>query len=168
MKSLNLKPKSQSFISAEFLSHNQYLNAFSSVTLCTNVNFSEYKEFQWWASAVFELVSEIPDSDLRLDCEDCNICLKSKYFNEITVNLQVPITLHCVTSLRESIKHFERHPHWRRSRSVRRTTQVQWESTQAYSQQSHWTKSEKSQTFLHVELLPHNQSQRPLFSITLN
>ena len=76
------------------------LNALSSVTLYTNVNCADNNGFQWWATAVFEVASEIPDSDFHFDFEHCNICLKYKYFTEITVQLQVPIALHCVTSLK--------------------------------------------------------------------
>ena len=48
---------------------------------------------------MFELTSESTDSDIHYDYEDCNICLNYKYFTEITVQLQVPIALHCVTSM---------------------------------------------------------------------
>ena len=95
--------------------HNFYhtinLNALSSVILYSNVNCAEYKEFQWKAAAVFELTSDIPDSNFHFDFEDCNICLKSKNFNEITVQLQVHIAIHFVTSVHNSNINFERHQH---------------------------------------------------------
>ena len=47
-----------------------------------------------------------------LTFKDCNIWLKSKYFNEIIVLLQVHIAIHFVTSLHNSNIHFERHQHW--------------------------------------------------------
>ena len=78
------------------------LKDLSTVTLYTKVNCAEYNELQWWASAVFELTSEIPDSDFHFDFVDYNIFLNSKYFNMIYVKLQVPIALHCVTSLHNS------------------------------------------------------------------
>ena len=36
---------------------------------------------------VFELTSDLPDSDFHFDFEECNICLKSRYFNVIPVQL---------------------------------------------------------------------------------
>ena len=96
------------------------LNSNQTSTVQNTMNFSV-------AAAVFELTSDIPDSSFHNDFEDCYICLKSRYFNMITVQLQVPIALHCVTSLHKSIEHFARHLHSRRCLSVRRKTQVQWE-----------------------------------------
>ena len=97
--------------------HNFYrtinLIALSSVKLYSNVNFAEYKEFQWIAAAVFELTSDIPDSDFHIDFEDCNICLKSKNINEITVQLQVHIAINFFTSLHKSYKLIERHQHFK-------------------------------------------------------
>ena len=43
------------------------LNVLSSMTFYANVNCAENKGSQWWASAVFELASEIPDSDFYFD-----------------------------------------------------------------------------------------------------
>ena len=63
--------------------HTIDLKALSSVTLYANDNCVEYNEFQRWASAVIELTSEIPDSDYDFGYEECNICLKSKYFDVI-------------------------------------------------------------------------------------
>ena len=40
---------------------------------------------------MFELTSQILDSDLYFDFEECNICLKSKYFDVI------PVKLHAAT-----------------------------------------------------------------------
>ena len=92
------KPKSQAF-SVQNLYHTIDLNALSSVTLNTNnVNCVEYNEFQRWATAVFELTSEFLDSDFHFDFEECNICLKSKYFDVIPVQLHVRNGFHCVTS----------------------------------------------------------------------
>ena len=79
--------------------HTINLIALSSVKLYSNVNCAEYKEFKWLAAAVFELTSDNPDSDFHIDFEDCNICLKSKYINEITVTLQVQIAINFFTSL---------------------------------------------------------------------
>ena len=78
--------------------HTIDLNALSSVTFFTNVNCEEYNDFQRWASAVFELTSEIPDSDFPFDFEECNICLKSKYFDVIPVQLHARNGFHCVNS----------------------------------------------------------------------
>ena len=83
--------------------HTINLIALSSVNLYSNVNCAEYKEFQWLAASVFELTSDIPDSGFHFDFKDCNICLKSKYFNEITVQLYVHIAINCVTSMHKSI-----------------------------------------------------------------
>ena len=47
--------------------HTINLIALSSVKLYSNVNCAEYKEFQWSAAAVFELTSDIPDSDFHFD-----------------------------------------------------------------------------------------------------
>ena len=116
---------------------------------------------------MFELTSDIPDSGFHFDFDDWNICLKSNLINKITVQLQAHIALHCVTSLHKSNKQFEPHQHWRRNRWVKRTTQVQWESTHAYSPKVSLNSKPKSQTFLRAELLPHNRSHRPLFSYTL-
>ena len=63
--------------------HTIDLNAPYSVTLYTNVNCVENNEFQRWPSAVFKLTSDIRDSDFHFDFEECNICLKSKYFDVI-------------------------------------------------------------------------------------
>ena len=116
---------------------------------------------------MFELTSEIRDSHFHFDFEDCNICLKSKYFTEITVQLQVPIALHCATSLHKSIEHFARHPHWRRSqRSVRWLTQVQWESTQINSKQSHWIQSKSLKPLL-VQNIFHTININTLSSVRL-
>ena len=71
--------------------HTIILIALSSNKLWPKVNCAEYKEFQWLAAAVFELTSDIPDSGFHFDFEeDCNICLKSKYINEITVPTSSP------------------------------------------------------------------------------
>ena len=113
------------------------------------------------------MTSESTDSDFHIDFEDCNICLKYKYFTEITVQLHDPIAIHCVTSLFNSIEYLAQYPYLRRSRSVRRTTQVQWQSTQANSQQSHWTQKQNSQTFISAELLPQNQYLNALSSVTI-
>ena len=78
--------------------HTIYLIALSSVTLLTNVICVEYNELQWWATAVFELTSDIPDSDFHFDFEECNICLKSKYFDVIPVQLHARNGFHWVTS----------------------------------------------------------------------
>ena len=94
------KPKSQTFLRAELLPHNRSQRSLSSVTLYTKVNCVEYNEFQRWASAVFELTSEIPDSDFHFHFEECNICLKSKYFDVIPVQLHARNGFHCVTSKR--------------------------------------------------------------------
>ena len=63
------------------------LNTLSLVTLYADVNCVEYNEIQWWASAVFELTSKITDSDFDFCFEDCNICLKAMFFDEIPVQL---------------------------------------------------------------------------------
>ena len=65
-------------------------------TLYTNVICVENNEFQRWASAVFELTSENPDSDF--DFEECNIFLKSKYFDEILVQRHARNGFRCVNS----------------------------------------------------------------------
>ena len=75
----------------------------SSFKLLSNVNCAEYKEFQCLAAAVFELTSKTPNSGFHFDLEDGNFCLKSKYFNEITVEHQTHIAINCVTSLHKSI-----------------------------------------------------------------
>ena len=67
----------------------------------------EYKGFQWWATAVFEFTSQIPYSDFHFDFQNFNICLNSKYFNEITVQLQVPIALLCDTSVQKLFDKFD-------------------------------------------------------------
>ena len=67
--------------------HTINLKALSSITLFANVICLVHKGYQWWALAVLELTSEYPDSYFDFDSEDCNICLKSKYFNENTIHL---------------------------------------------------------------------------------
>ena len=78
--------------------HTIDLNALSSVTLFTNVNCVEYNKLQRWASAVFELTSEIQDSDFHFDFEEINICLKSKFFDVIIVQLHASIGFYCSNS----------------------------------------------------------------------
>ena len=117
---------------------------------------------------MLELTSDIPDSGFHFDFEDWNICLKSKFLHEITVQLQVHIAINFFNSLRKSNEHIERHQHWRRSRSVRRTTQVQWESSHAYSQTFHWTQSKSLKPFF-VQNFYHtiNLIALSLFNLTL-
>ena len=100
LKPIVINAKSQSLkpFSVQNFYHSIDLNALSSVTLYTNVNCVEYNEFQRWASAVFELTTEIPESDFHFDFEECNICLKSKYFDVILVQLHARNGFHCVTS----------------------------------------------------------------------
>ena len=47
---------------------------------------------------MIELTSEIPDSDYDFDFEECNICLKYKYFEVIPVQLHSRNEFHCATS----------------------------------------------------------------------
>ena len=101
-KSLNSKLMSNQFISADFLLHN-HINALSLFKINTKIFCSENKGWQWWASAVFELTSKIPDSDIHFDLKDCNISLKFNFFTEINVQLQVQIVLHCIAYLLKSI-----------------------------------------------------------------
>ena len=77
--------------------HTIDLNAVSTVPLYTNVNCVENNEFHWCASAVLELTTEIPDSDFHFDFEECNICLKSKYFDVIPVQLHARNGFLCAT-----------------------------------------------------------------------
>ena len=51
---------------------------------------------------MFELTSVIPDSDFHFDFEECNICLKSKYFDVIPVQLHARNGFYCVNSEHES------------------------------------------------------------------
>ena len=44
------------------------------------------------------LISEIPESDFHFDFEECNICMKSKYFDVIPVQLHARNGFHCVNS----------------------------------------------------------------------
>ena len=53
-QSQSLKP-----LSLQNFYHSINLNALSSVTLYANINCAEYKEFQWWATAVLEYASKI-------------------------------------------------------------------------------------------------------------
>ena len=56
---------------------------------------------------MFELTSEIPDSDFDFDFEECNICLKSKYFDVIPVQLHARNGFHCAkvnTSLTNGLR----------------------------------------------------------------
>ena len=78
--------------------HTIDLNALSLVTLKNNVNRVEYNDFQRWASAMFELTFIIPDSDFHFYFEECNICLKSKYFDVIPVQLHARNGFHCLNS----------------------------------------------------------------------
>ena len=80
------KPKSQTYFRTELLLI-IILDALSSVTFYNNVSCVEYNEFQRWASGVYEFSSEITDSAFHFDFEECNICLKSKYFDVIPVKL---------------------------------------------------------------------------------
>ena len=92
--------------------HTINLIALFSVKLYSNVNCAEYKKFQFLSAAIFELTSDIPDSGFHFDFEeDCNICLKYKYINEITVQLQVQIAINFFTSLLRSYDHIERYQH---------------------------------------------------------
>ena len=54
---------------------------------------------------MLELTSEIQDTYLHFDFEDCNNYLKYKYFNGFTVQPQVPIVLHCVISVDKLNEH---------------------------------------------------------------
>ena len=89
--------------------HTIDLNALSSVILYANVNCAEYNEFQRLVSAVFKYTSEIPDSDFDFDFEECNICLKSKYNNVITLQLHARNGFQCVNSEHLSFNQSDRY-----------------------------------------------------------
>ena len=92
-QSQSLKP-----FSVQNFYHTIDLNAFSSVTLFTNINCVEYNEKKRWAIAVFKLNSEIQDTYFHFDFKECNICLKSKYFDVIPVQLHARNGFHSETS----------------------------------------------------------------------
>ena len=56
---------------------------------------------------MFELTSEIPDSDFDFNFEDCNICLKSKYFDVTPHVASYRNGSRCANSEHLFIEHFE-------------------------------------------------------------